>query len=179
MREALIALNRLVTDGVVARYAIGGAIGASFYIEAQATEDLDVFVIMAPSEAGLLSLSPIYDALRAMGGVPEDEHIRVGGWKVQILPAYKPLVEEALARSIEVQFEDVPTRVLTAEHLCAINLDTARPKDFYRVSLFIDERAVDLATLRSLLKRYGLEDRTAKVLNWPHDDAHGPDQGSA
>lgn len=50
MREALMALNRLVADGVIASYAIGGAIGASFYIEAQATEDLDVFVIM-PNEA--------------------------------------------------------------------------------------------------------------------------------
>lgn len=30
MREALIALNQLEADGVVPRYAIGGAIGASF-----------------------------------------------------------------------------------------------------------------------------------------------------
>jgi hypothetical protein len=117
----------------------------------------------------LLSLSPIYDALAALGGVPEQEHIRIGGWKVQILPAYKPLVEEALACAIDVHFEEIPTRVLSAEYLCAINLDTGRPKDFYRVSLFLEAAAVDVAALKSLLRRFQLEDRIAKVLNWPHD----------
>lgn len=141
---------------MVQRYAIGGAIGASFYIEAQATEGLDVFVVIAPSASGLLSLTPIYTALKELGGVPEDEHVRIGDWKVQVLPAYKPLVEEALAESVEVMYEEIPTRVLTAEHLCAINLDTARPKDFYRVSLFIDEDAVDLAALDVLISRYHL-----------------------
>ncbi len=173
MREALVALNRLVDDGVVPRYAIGGAIGASFYIEAKATEDLDV---LAPSAGLLLSLTPIYDALKVLGGVPEDEHIRIGGWKVQILPAYKPLVEEALAESVEVLYDGIPTRVLTAEHLCAINLDTGRPKDHYRVSLFIEAEAVDMPALEALLVRYQLQERTAKVLNWPEGDAHGRQQ---
>lgn len=176
MREALIALNRLVADGVIPGYAIGGAIGASFYIEAQATEDLDVFVLMPTSDGNLLSLSPIYDALNALGGVPEAEHIVIGGWKIQILPAYKPLVDEALAEAVEVLYDDIPTRVVTAEHLCAINLDTGRPKDYYRVSLFIDADAVDVATLKRLLVRYQLQDRTAKVINWPEGDDHGPHQ---
>lgn len=174
MREALIALNRLIADGVIPTYAIGGAIGASFYIEAQATEDLDVFVMLPPTAGLLLSLSPIYDALQAMGGEPEGEHIRVGGWKVQILPAYKPLVEEALAAAIDVPFEDVPTRVLSAEYLCAINLDTGRPKDYYRVSLFLESGAVDVEALDALLKRYHLQDRTDSVLNWPRGGSHGP-----
>lgn len=38
MHAALIALNTLVADGVIPRYAIGGAIGASFYVEAQAVD---------------------------------------------------------------------------------------------------------------------------------------------
>ena len=44
MHQALRVLNELVEEGVIPRYAIGGAIAASFYIEAQATADLDVFV---------------------------------------------------------------------------------------------------------------------------------------
>lgn len=179
MREALIALNQLVADAVVPRYAIGGAIGASFYIEAQATEDLDVFVVMASSPGALLSLTPIYDALKVLGGVPEGEHIRIGAWKVQILPAYKPLVEQALAESIEVDYDGIPTRVLTAEHLCAINLDTGRPKDYYRVSLFIEAEAVNVTVLEALLARYQLQDRTAKVLNWPQGDSDEHLQGPA
>lgn len=176
MHDALTALNQLVADGVIPRYAIGGAIGASFYIEAQATEDLDVFVLMSPAASGLLSLSPIYEALQHLGGVPEKEHIRIGGWQVQILPAYKPLVGEALAAAVDTTFDGIPTRVLTAEHLCAIALDTGRPKDYYRVSLFIEAEVLDIVALDSLLTRYNLRERTTHVLNWPSGDAHGRDE---
>lgn len=58
MREALIAMNQLVADGVIPSYAIGGAIGASFYTEPVATEDLDVFS-MVETQGLLLSLTPI------------------------------------------------------------------------------------------------------------------------
>lgn len=98
MHAALTALNALEDDGVIPRYAVGGAIGASFYIEAQATEDLDVFVILPESPGGLLTLSPIYRACEARGGVVEGEHIRFGPWPVQILPAYDALVEERSPR---------------------------------------------------------------------------------
>jgi hypothetical protein len=40
MREALRALNGLVSEGTIAAYAIGGAVGASFYIQAMQTETL-------------------------------------------------------------------------------------------------------------------------------------------
>jgi len=179
MHAALNALNTLVESGVIPGYAVGGAIGASFYIEAQATEDLDIFVVLPETSGGLLSLTPIYIACTALGGVIEHEHIRFGPWPVQILPAYKPLVEEALAEALVVDFDGIPTRVLTAEHLCAIALDTARLKDFLRVGLFIEQDAVDLVSLESLLKRYNLLDRRAKVPNWPKDQDHVENPGLA
>ena len=76
MQAALRALNQLVTDAVISQYAIGGAIGASFYIEAVQTEDVDAFVFMSPSPSGLLTLAPIYDALTKLGGIVEHEYIR-------------------------------------------------------------------------------------------------------
>ena len=42
MQAALRALNQLAANGVISQYAIGGAIGASFYIEAVQTESVDV-----------------------------------------------------------------------------------------------------------------------------------------
>ena len=48
MREALLALNRVQRDGTIQQYAIGGAVAASFYIEAMQTEDLDIFVFLPP-----------------------------------------------------------------------------------------------------------------------------------
>ena len=73
MREALQALNALVERGVIETYAIGGAVGASFFIDAVQTEDIDAFVYFPPSTSGLLSLAPIYSALTDLGGKVERE----------------------------------------------------------------------------------------------------------
>ncbi len=84
MHEALRALNQLVSDGVIEAYAIGGAIGASFYLKAMQTEDLDAFVFLPGYSGGLLLLTPIYEALSGLGGVAEREYILFGKWPVQI-----------------------------------------------------------------------------------------------
>lgn len=167
MHAALSALNSLVAEGVIPTYAIGGAIGASFYIEAQATEDLDVFVVLPEIAGGLLSLTPVYEACKQRGGVIEGEHIRFGPWPVQILHPYKPLVEEALRLAIETDYGEIPTRVMTAEYLCAICMDTGRSKDFFRVSLFIEQHEVDIGALEEILRRYNLLSRRSAVPNWP------------
>jgi hypothetical protein len=42
IREAIATINQMQADGVVERYAIGGAVGATFYLEPIATLDVDV-----------------------------------------------------------------------------------------------------------------------------------------
>jgi hypothetical protein len=167
MDKPLLLLNELVAEGVIGQYAIGGAIGATFYIEAFNTEDLDVFVVMQPSPSGLLTLTPIYDAAKAKGAMVRDEHLVVGNWPIQILPPPNALVEEALPHAKDVTFMNVPTRVLTAEYLCAIALLTGRPKDYFRVSAFIEQGAVNFDLLNDLVTRHNLVANTAKVPNWP------------
>lgn len=44
MRETLRIINQTKADGVIGKYAIGGAVGASFYLEPFTTKDLYVFV---------------------------------------------------------------------------------------------------------------------------------------
>lgn len=165
MRDALIALNAMVAQDVLPVYAVSGAIAAALYIEAASTADLDVFVTIPPSPSGLITLAPIYAAAEALGGVEENEHIRFGAWPVQIRPAATPLVEEALRDAMAVNFDGIPTRVLTPEHLCAIDLETGRIKDHLRVARFIEEKAVDVEALADLLARHDLLDRHASVLN--------------
>ena len=65
MKRALEVLNQLVADGVIRDYAIGGAMGATFYLEPISTMDLDVFVLFA-DETDLAPLQPIYRALKSM-----------------------------------------------------------------------------------------------------------------
>src|SRR5512139_2258433 len=51
MDKTLQVLNGLERDGVILRYAIGGAMAATFYAEPVLTFDLDIFVLL-PRTAG-------------------------------------------------------------------------------------------------------------------------------
>ncbi len=165
MEAALKALNRLVADGVIENYAIGGAIGASFYLPAMQTEDIDVFVFLPAGQGLLASLIPIYDALKAMGGEVEREYVRFGNWPVQILTDANALIAEAIREACDVDYDGIPTRVFTPEHLCAIALQTGRGKDDARVMLFLEENEVDQDALSRLAARFGLSDRLTRALH--------------
>ena len=167
MKEVLLFLNDLVADGALGQYAIGGAIGASFYIEATNTEDVDVFAVLATSPGGLILIEELWAAARAKGAIVEGEYLRVGDWPVQILPAREGLVEDALTHSVPVDFAEVPTRVMTAEYLCAIAIQTGRLKDYYRVTSFIEQQKVNLDELKALLLKHDLYERVSKIANWP------------
>jgi hypothetical protein len=157
MKATLEMINRIMADGVIGRYAIGGAVGATFYLEPSATDDVDIFV-MLPTTPGssLLSLTPIYDYLTTRGCRVEGERIIVGDWPVQFLPCRGALEEDALAAAVEIEVEGVRTSVLTAEHLVAIALQTGRAKDYARIVQFLEQDAVDSDKLNRILMRHGL-----------------------
>jgi len=51
---------------------------------------------------------------------------------------------------------------------------TCCPRDFLRVSLFIEQSAVDLEALTGLLERYDLSSRAVSVPNWPKGGRRDP-----
>lgn len=159
MEKTLQVLNGLVADGVLSRYAIGGAMGATFYAEPVLTFDLDIFVILPQTGAGLYTLEPLYQALRDRGYTEEGECVSIEGVPVQFLPAHNDLLVEALTEAREVLYEQTPTRVLRAEHLLAIALQTGRDKDRERVRLLREQASLDADYLTNLLRRHGLEGR--------------------
>jgi hypothetical protein len=152
-------LNELEKEGVFLRYAIGGAMAAIFYTEPFLTFDLDVFVVLPRTSGGLLTLTPIYEALRARGYREEDECVLIEGVPVQFLPAYNALVEEALNEAQEIMYEDMRTRVLRSEHLVAICLQTGRNKDRERVRILREQAKLDQNFLAEMLRRHQLEDK--------------------
>lgn len=158
--QVIAMINRLEEDGVIERYAIGGAVGATFYLEPVATLDVDIFVVFRSDARGrLLSLQPIFDYLIARGGVIEGEYVIIAGWPVQFLPATSPLVEEALIDAVTVDVVAMPARVFTAEHLAAVALQTGRSKDKVRLLQFIESGVLDAERFQSILARHGLSDR--------------------
>ena len=159
MKRTLEVLNELEREGVFTRYVIGGAMAATFYTEPVLTFDLDVFVLLQSSATGLVSLAPIYDALRTRGYKEEQECILIEGVPVQFLPAYNALIEEALAQAREIDYEGVPARVVRAEHLIAICLQTGRAKDRARVAMLREQAHLDHELLADILNRHQLEDK--------------------
>lgn len=157
IREVIATINQMQADGVIERYAIGGAVGATFYLEPVATLDIDIFTTFQPEQGGLiLSPTPIFDYLKARGGTMEGEYIVVADTPVQFLPPGTPLVEEALNEAVDKDIDGTPVRVFTAEHLAAIALQVGRSKDKARLVQFIDEGALDLVRFEQIVQRHGL-----------------------
>ena len=157
MEKIFALINQMETDGVIGRYAVGGAVGAIFWLEPMQTKDLDIFVMLPTSRGGsLLTLGPIYDYLLPRGYQPRGQHIQMEGWLVEFVPPGTPLVEEALAQAVERDVNGVATRVFTAEHLAAICLQVGRARDHDRVSRFIEHEALDSAQFEAILHRHDL-----------------------
>ena len=162
LTKTLKVINEMQAAGAIGRYAIGGAVGATFYLEPVPTMDVDVFVAIIP-EAGRLIITPqpIYDYLTAKGYTPVGESLKIEDWLVQFLPPTGPLVEEGIAQAREVDVEDVRTFVLSAEHLVAVALQTGRPKDKARILQFIESGVLDEGRLRDIFSRHQLLEKWA------------------
>ena len=158
IKEVIETINRMQADGVIERYAIGGAVAATFYLEPVATLDVDVFVEFRTEPGSqMISPAPIFRYLRNRGCAMEGERVVIAGWPIQFLPAGSALVQEALAKAVEKDVEETPARVFTAEHLAAIALETGRAKDKARVLQFIEADAIDLDQVQEILARHGLD----------------------
>jgi hypothetical protein len=157
MQATLAVINHMQAEGVIGQYAIGGAVGATFYLEPSATLDIYVFVsLKQPPGSALVSLAPIYDYLTARGCKVEGEYLVIEGWPVQFLPPGGALDEEALAQAIVTEVDGLKVRVMTAELLVAIALRTGRAKDFARILQFIESGVLQTEKLDQILGRHGL-----------------------
>ena len=107
MQEVCDVLERLVREGTLKQYAIGGATAAGFHGEPLATRDVDVFVFIDPPEEALLvSLAPLFRRLAEMGFTEfEEEGILIHGLPVQFLSAAPGLETEAVDAALTVEWE--------------------------------------------------------------------------
>jgi hypothetical protein len=154
---AIAVIEEMKRDGIVAEYAIGGAMALVFWTEPIPTFDLDVFVLLS-SDSPLVSLGPIYDWARRKGFREEAEHIVIAGIPVQLIPAPGALAEEAIRGAAELEYEDRLVRVIRPEYLIALYLVTGArtQKRLQRVAALLEEGDVDRALLADLLQRYEL-----------------------
>ena len=163
-KKTLLTINQMQADGVIGRYAIGGAVGLVFYeVEVDTTDDVDVYILLKPLPGqSLVSLDPIKYYLAAQGcSMNLKGYFVIADWQVQFLPADKPLLREALEESVEHQVEEVPVRVFSIEHLAAIAFDLGRPKDKARLPRLIAAPDFDESRFSKILQRHDLLERWA------------------
>lgn len=165
MEKTIQILNELVAEGVIEKYAIGGAVASIFYIESTITFDLDILILIKKEKKSLISLSPIYEWFNSRGYEFDKEHILIEGIPVQFIPAYNDLVEEAVNNSVERTFKNVKTKVISPEYLIAIMIDTYRSKDKERVLRFFEEFDVNMNVLNPILTKYDLADKFKTLKN--------------
>lgn len=158
MQEVCDVLERLVLEGTLSQYAIGGATAAGFHGEPLATRDVDVFVfIEAASGQLLVSLEPIYSKLQELGFQEFDEEgILIHGLPVQFIAASPGLETEAVEAAMRVEWDNHRTRVMRPEHLAAIALSVGRPKDRARLVYLWELPGFDRDAFQSILERHQL-----------------------
>ena len=158
MKKVFELLNQMVREGELSNYAVGGAIAAVFYIRPFATQDIDVFVMMQTDPTGIVTTIPGWDYLKRHGYTEiRDEGIVVEDWPVQFLPVTNSLQKEAYLNADFIDSGGEPVRVILAEHLVALMLQSGRLKDLVRVQMFLEQDEVDREVLLDIIKRHGLE----------------------
>lgn len=165
--KALQVVNQLRAEGFISQYAVGGAIGALFYIEPTQTQDIDIFVHLNPTPgSSLVSLSPILARLKELGyTLWEEDKVVVEGWPIQFLPANKEIEIAAIEQAVEQPLaDDVNVFVPPAEYLMVIAIDLGRPKDMIRLQQFYAEGVYEPSKLDALLENHGLRQKWQKCL---------------
>ena len=168
MERALQVIEEITHQGIIKAYAIGGGIAATYYIEPVLTYDLDIFFI--PAQEGLDVLRPIYDYARERGFSTQAEAILIEGFPVQFIPAYNDLVREAVENAAILKYREVEAKVVTAEYLAAIALQTGRAKDRERLIRLLDEAVIDRTVLGRILATFGLADKFEKIEKQFHEE---------
>jgi redox-regulated HSP33 family molecular chaperone len=164
LRDVLAELERAHADGVFTKYALGGAVAATVYLEPMATEDVDVFVTIATgSGSRLVTLAPLYSYFKARGATVEGERLEIGGWLVQFLPPNSALVDDALEHATPWEVEGVRVPVFSQEHLAAIALETGRLKDKVRLKGFLESPDFDRDRFLVLVAQFGLGQKWERV----------------
>lgn len=158
--DVISELDALRAAGLIADYAIGGAVAAHAYLEPTSTEDVDVFVALTgPYARSLAPFQAIYPFLIERGAKENGAYLEIGDWPVQFLVSDDPLHVAAVSGARAIPVAGKTARIMTPEYLAAIALHTGRAKDHIRLLAFLESGTIDRAQFGALVERFGLTPR--------------------
>lgn len=151
------ALNAMVEEGVVQKYAVCGGTGALFYTETLRTYDIDIFVVL--EQKGLLvDISPIYNWARSRGYEVRDEHLVIHGVPVQVLDASAGMELEATERANILDYDGVLVPVVKPEYLALFYAKARGRQRITRALDLLESAPIDLELVNDVVARYGLKE---------------------
>jgi hypothetical protein len=152
------ALEEMQAEGIIGKYAIGGAFAAILHAEPIATLDLDIFFLFKEKQPGpILSLERLYEFAKNRGFSFDHEFIDIGGWLVQFVESgNNALWLEAVENAETMPIAGKATWVIAREYLVAMWLFAGREKDYQKISLFISSNIIDEKKLTDLLNKHEL-----------------------
>ena len=152
-------INRLKQRRKIKNYAIFGAVGASFYMPAIHTRDIDI-IVTAPTD---IEYSKIWRELRKYADRVLDFGFVIDGTPVQILPtSIGPLFEDALQKANKITTGGIVIRVVDKEHLILLFLKANRQKDRQKASILLQQ--ADMSYLGYLLEMYDKDEEIKKKI---------------
>jgi hypothetical protein len=155
LADVFRAANGLVAAGLIEDWALGGALAAIYYVEPFTTYDAAIFFI--PKDKSLAAgISAIYAHLQSQGWQIEREHLLFRSFPVQFLAA-SGLTEEAVCEAEKFDYEGVPAKVFSAEHIIAIAASVGRAKDQARIEQLLQQADLDKTRLAEVLQRHKLK----------------------
>jgi hypothetical protein len=156
MEKTLRVINKLVKEGLIEDYAIGGGIAAIFYIEPFLTYDMDIFIIVSRKQnKNIVVLTPVFKYLENLGYSWKGEHIVIEDLPVQFIAADE-LEKEAVNKAREIKFKGVKTKILSPEYLITVLFRVGRKKDFEKIDRILEQSKINRKELEDLLERYNL-----------------------
>jgi len=158
IETVLSALGDMREAGIIENYAIGGAFAAILHAEPISTIDLDIFFFFTEKQIGpVLSLEKLYEFAKTKGFTFDHEFINIEGWLVQFVESSdSPLWYEAVESADRLTIGNLEANVIGREHLAAMWLFAGRPKDYQKITMFIDADILDHEKLNDILRRHDL-----------------------
>jgi hypothetical protein len=99
----------------------------------------------------------------------DKEHIVIEGIPVKFIPVYNKLIKEAVENAIEYRYKKTKTRIIRAEYLIAIMLQTFRAKDKERIIKLLDEARIKVKYLKEILQKYSLNEKFERFMRFYYE----------
>jgi hypothetical protein len=157
LSDAFRVINALQQQGVIEQYAVGGAMAMLFWAEPVVTFDLDVFILWRATASPIITLEPLYDAVRQRGFEVAAEHILIHGTPIQFIVSPNDLGDEAIESADVRELDGVAFRVMRPEHLAALWLQAGGAKRRERVEILRQSGSLNESVLSELLHKYGVQ----------------------